>query len=219
MPNCPSCKNLVGVGQVRCHRCGATIVEGGDLAPLPSQRTDPMAITGLVLSLIPCLLTGIAGLVLGILSLGRIKRDPALTGRGLAVAAVAIASVWSVVGGLGILAAIAIPNFIRFQQRAKTVEARTHLAAIRDQYQKTGDSQPRNFEALGYTPGPGRKYTYWFGTEILEPDHGVQQDWPQEARYGQRAVAAANLDADETLDVWVLTEEGQIEHLKDDIKE
>ncbi|MDP6541089.1 MAG: prepilin-type N-terminal cleavage/methylation domain-containing protein, partial [Planctomycetota bacterium] len=36
-----------------------------------------------------------------------------------------------VVAIIGILAAIAIPNFLRFQLRSKTSEARTNLAGIR----------------------------------------------------------------------------------------
>ena len=38
-----------------------------------------------------------------------------------------------VVAIIGILAAIAIPNFLRFQLKAKSSEAKTNLAAILDQ--------------------------------------------------------------------------------------
>ena len=47
-----------------------------------------------------------------------------------------------VVAIIGILAAIAIPNFLNYQRRAKTAEARTNLGAIRtsqESYASTAD--------------------------------------------------------------------------------
>ena len=69
------------------------------------------------------------GLVLGIIALVQIgNAQGELTGKGLALAAVIISALPV---PLGMCAAIAIPNFVRYQLRSKTAEARVNLASIR----------------------------------------------------------------------------------------
>jgi type II secretory pathway pseudopilin PulG len=70
------------------------------------------------------------GLVLGIVALVKIgNAKGALGGRGLAIAAVVISGLMGPMV-IGILAAIAIPNFVRYQNRAKSSEARMNLSRI-----------------------------------------------------------------------------------------
>jgi type IV pilus assembly protein PilA len=104
-----------------------------------------------------------------------------------------------VVAIIGILAAIAIPNFLRFQLKAKTSEGKTNLAAIRtaeESYfaefgtyvsadaspatnggtQKQGwvdtGTAPRNFNTLGWSP-EGRVY---FNYGIAATNSGFTAD-------------------------------------------
>src|SRR5438093_2141255 len=68
-----------------------------------------------------------------------------------------------VVAIIGILAAIAIPNFIKFQARSKQSEAKTNLKALftaqkayfgeRDQFLTRGDT-------IGFSPEQSNRYYY-----------------------------------------------------------
>ena len=91
-------------------------------AVLPQNRTEPLAIVSLVLSIAGLLgfccgfflMAGIAGIICGHLALSRFKQNPALEGRGLAVAGLVIGYValaswlaWIVLfGGLAVLQGI-----------------------------------------------------------------------------------------------------------------
>lgn len=77
-----------------------------------------------------------------------------------------------VVAIIGILAAIAIPNFIRFQARSKQSEVKTNLKAIftgeksrfadRDAYSSSlGD--------IGFSPERGNRYAYDLGDDQVSP--------------------------------------------------
>ncbi len=69
-----------------------------------------------------------------------------------------------VVAIIGILAAIAIPNFIRFQARSKQSEAKTNLKALftaqkawfgeRDKFETDGST-------IGFAPEQSNRYYYW----------------------------------------------------------
>ena len=63
-----------------------------------------------------------------------------------------------VVAIIGILAAIAIPNFIRYQLRSKTAEARTNIGGIRvaqESFKATEDNYIFATANPDNTPGPG----------------------------------------------------------------
>ncbi len=96
-----------------------------------------------------------------------------------------------VVAIIGILAAIAIPNFIRFQAKSKQTEAKANLKAVftaqRSQYQEH-DKYLTNIGELGFSPERGNRYWYSLGggtnqvraavTSVGAPltDTGVQVD-------------------------------------------
>ncbi|WP_425538036.1 prepilin-type N-terminal cleavage/methylation domain-containing protein [Myxococcus stipitatus] len=68
-----------------------------------------------------------------------------------------------VVAIIGILAAIAIPNFIRFQAKSKQSEAKTNLKAIftaQKAYFGEKDKYVSDFKVVGFDPEPGNRYTY-----------------------------------------------------------
>ncbi len=80
-------------------------------------RTEPLAIWSLVLSLLGIVCCGfvvaIPGIICGHLALGKISRDPALQGRGMALAGViigyivtAISIIWLLFGGVAVLQGI-----------------------------------------------------------------------------------------------------------------
>jgi type IV pilus assembly protein PilA len=67
-----------------------------------------------------------------------------------------------VVAIIGILAMIAIPNFIKFQCRAKQSEAKSNLKAM-FQAQKSWFAEYDEYSTLkkiGFDPEPGNRYTY-----------------------------------------------------------
>lgn len=72
-----------------------------------------------------------------------------------------------VVAIIGILAAIAIPNFIKFQARSKQSEAKTNLKGIfqaQKSYFAERDSYSNAFNQIGFIPERGNRYAYYLGT-------------------------------------------------------
>jgi type IV pilus assembly protein PilA len=71
-----------------------------------------------------------------------------------------------VVAIIGILAAIAIPNFIKFQARSKQGEAKSNLKALftaeRSYYQEK-DAYSTSIRQIGFSPERGNRYLYTVG--------------------------------------------------------
>ncbi|HZI16937.1 MAG TPA: prepilin-type N-terminal cleavage/methylation domain-containing protein [Myxococcus sp.] len=79
-----------------------------------------------------------------------------------------------VVAIIGILAAIAIPNFIRFQARSKQSEAKTNLKAIftaQKAYFGEKDKYVTDFKVIGFDPEAGNRYSYGIngGCNLAQP--------------------------------------------------
>lgn len=92
-----------------------------------SPKTSGLAIAALIFSLLCCMPVG---LILGIVALVQISNAQGkLTGSGLAIASIVISALAVPIGG--VVAGIAIPNFVRYSLRAKTTEAKQNLDAIR----------------------------------------------------------------------------------------
>jgi hypothetical protein len=64
------------------------------------ERTDGYAIASLVCGIVGffCIIPAIVAIVLGFMSLNRIKQDPALGGRGMAIAGIVLGFVWAIGG-------------------------------------------------------------------------------------------------------------------------
>lgn len=93
-------------------------------------KTSGLAIAALVLAFV-CFPVG---LVLGIIAYIQIKNSNGqMGGQGLALAAMVVPA--AMVPMVGIMAAIAIPNFIRYQLRSKQSEAKVVLSGIRTSQQ------------------------------------------------------------------------------------
>ncbi len=72
-----------------------------------------------------------------------------------------------VVAIIGILAAIAIPNFVKFQARSKQSECKSNLKALftaeRAYYQEK-DVYSSCVRKIGFSPERGNRYSYWVNT-------------------------------------------------------
>jgi type IV pilus assembly protein PilA len=131
-----------------------------------------MPIVALVCSVIgfcfpPLLLVGI---VLGIVCLVQAKgsQGPAIAAVVLPVVAIPI---------VGILAAIAIPNFIKFQSRSKQSEAKMNLKmafTAEKSYFAEKDTFTLHPSDMGFSPERGNRYAYAFAFKgPIEPNTGM----------------------------------------------
>jgi type IV pilus assembly protein PilA len=71
-----------------------------------------------------------------------------------------------VVAIIGILAAIAIPNFIKFQARSKQAEVKANMKAAytaEKAYYQEKDTYSSSVLAVGFAPERGNRYTYLLG--------------------------------------------------------
>lgn len=190
----------------------------------PAGKTPTMAIVALTLSILGfCFVcTSPIGVILGII--GLVKAPPDGRGKGLSIAAIIVGVVGSFFA-LGMTAAIAVPNFIKFQAQAKQAECKAELASIHASavaFQGERGTFPTSPADLGFQPSNNR-YTYFLSeTEVVPPSH--PQSKPAtlddlsalagEAMIGVdgscpdctfTAVCAGNLDSDDTFDVWSIS--------------
>jgi type II secretory pathway pseudopilin PulG len=133
---------------------------------------------------------------------------------------------------MGVMAAIAIPNFLKFQTRSKQSEVKANLKAAytaQKAFFAETDRWGRSFEEIGFAPEKGRRYTYCMGKQCLPCDaEGCQVSPPPSPCQGLTSVgkgpqdgfaicAYANLDSDDTWDVWVVDHrDGSPQHLSND---
>jgi len=216
MATCASCGTTSSDGASHCTQCGQVLSD--------TRKTSKLAVVALILAIIPC--TTFIGLVLGIVALVRLSgAGGALKGKGLAIASICIPPLMIFV--VGILAAIAIPNFVRFQSRAKQSEARSELRALYTasmSYQAEHDAPAARLADLDATFMSTRRYAYFVGDDAEQATVGGPYAIPPELAAQTRgpgvvAVAVGNVDSDPTLDVWSIDAHGKLTHLVDDIKE
>ena len=146
-----------------------------------------------------------------------------------------------VVAIIGILAAIAIPNFLRFQAKSRQSEAKTNLGGIfTAQTAYLGEhNQYGTFQQIAWAPiGTSQRYTYYSGNDgaggsgtgdfVAAPAPIGQIAWAGPVAVGQTipagnapgqftAGAIGNVDTDVTNDVWVMTEQRALTNAVDDV--
>ncbi|MEQ8280661.1 MAG: DUF4190 domain-containing protein [Deltaproteobacteria bacterium] len=93
--------------------------------PDPKPKTSTLAIIALILA-IAC---GPIGALVGVIALMQIRKSQGqLGGEGLAIASIVMSVVFFFIAG--ILAAIAIPNFVRYKMRSRQAEPRVVLTQV-----------------------------------------------------------------------------------------
>jgi type IV pilus assembly protein PilA len=126
-----------------------------------------------------------------------------------------------VVAIIGILAAIAIPNFLRFQARARQSEAKTNLKAIFTA-SKSMFAEQGNLTCgfCGWSPERGAKYTYRAtnGSSVqtagYAPNYAVAgvEAVAVDTQYGKfTSNAMGNIDSDSAFDDgWMINDNNQL---------
>lgn len=105
---------------------------------------------------------------------------------------------------IGILAALAIPNFLRYQARAKQSEAKTNLGAIyTNEIAYFGENDTFGaLASLDWEPEGRTKYAY--ATTLANQGSFV-------------AEASAQIDADTTIDVWTVDQDKILTNTTNDV--
>ena len=122
-----------------------------------------------------------------------------------------------VVAILGILAAIAIPNFMRFQAKSKQSEAKTNLGAVgttAEAWRTERDTYVATVAELGWAPQGNTRYGYSYNALLLAANitagncatSGALNAAAVATAATFIAVANGDVDADATCDVWQYNE-------------
>lgn len=129
-----------------------------------------------------------------------------------------------VVAIIGILAAIAIPNFMKFQARARQSEAKVNLKAFftaaKGYFAEYGAYQ---CEDCGYQPEAKNRYTYSLSSTKTYAATDTANNTCVPAAKGVQtasaftATAAANIDADTSCDEWRINDGNLLTNVTNDV--
>ncbi len=128
-----------------------------------------------------------------------------------------------VVAIIGILAVIAIPNFLKYQARAKQSEAKNNLVAIHTSelaYFAENNKYSDDFNAIGFAVlGSSQWYYYELGNSSSGtlPPGCTASTLDQVSQTGFTAVATANIDGDSTCDAWTIDENRTLLNVTNDV--
>ena len=131
-----------------------------------------------------------------------------------------------VVAIIGILAAIAIPDFLKFQAKAKQSESKTNLGAIfTTQVAYFGEANTyadgaSAFTLMHWEPEGLTMYTYFAGDASIINTKGATTCSTASVTYdstaiGFTAATAGNIDSDDACDTWRLNDAKELENLPD----
>lgn len=197
------------------------------MTPAPPYATPPIKPSVLPLLALIFAVVGfclpplmLVAIVLAIVSLVKSNEAEFAPRRTLAIIALVLPVIWVPV--VGVLAAIAIPNFVKFQSRSKQSECKVNLKSAyfgaQSAFAENDALEPR-FEAIGFQPDPSNRYLYTFGKgEVIEARVGTTST---EALLGAipeslentlgvdgenfTIACAGNIDGDEAIDVWSIS--------------
>ncbi|HSI03281.1 MAG: type IV pilin protein [Myxococcota bacterium] len=122
-----------------------------------------------------------------------------------------------VVAIIGILAAIAIPNFVRFQAKSKQSEAKANLKAI-FVAKKSNFAENDTFACnlCNFIPESGNRYTYNGGASSYASQKpastytGASVTSAAETATSFTATAMGNVDTDATIDGWEINDQNAL---------
>jgi len=137
-----------------------------------------------------------------------------------------------VVAIIGILAAIAIPNFITYQSKSKQSEAKVSLGAIFTSSVAFAAEQPTttyvapNIQSIGWAPSGTPRYSFWYavttppnyfsgstlgvvaGCDLSAQPAGAAA--PVSTQTAFTASAKGQIDTDVTCDQWTINDSRQL---------
>ncbi|RYZ42839.1 MAG: pilin [Myxococcaceae bacterium] len=196
-----------------------------DAPAAPKKSVLPGVALGFAIASLCLICLWPVGLVLSIVAMVKTGKPGQQQGRGLAIAALVV-SVCSIFFS-GIVAAIAIPNFLKYQARSKQTECKVQLKSLYvSAMSRMQEEQPvGSFADLGFEPGPRNRYAYVLGLPdgifpvggsftALDPfaiqaalsnaglETGVKGECPE---CTLTAACVGNVDNDDTLDVWSIS--------------
>jgi len=142
-----------------------------------------------------------------------------------------------VVAIIGILAAIAIPNFVAYQAKSKQSEAKISLGAIYTSAVAYGAEQPtttfmptaaQGIGAIGWAPSGTPRYSFWYfvnsgivqfpNTTIATCNAAPATGWTVNAGLtGFTAGARGNIDSDVTCDEWFINDQRVLNNPSNDV--
>ena len=138
-----------------------------------------------------------------------------------------------VVAIIGILAAIAIPNFLRFQAKSKQAEAKTNLGAIgttAEAYRTEFDSYCADFNDLGWAAQGNTRYAYYYSdctvvdeiVAVVTPSGGATLAAPACTATTVTqftAGASGDIDKDTTEDDWCYADTRELWNALNDVSQ
>ncbi len=128
-----------------------------------------------------------------------------------------------VVAIIGILAVIAIPNFLKYQARAKQSEAKNNLVAIHTSemaYFAENNKYIDDFNAIGFAvTGSSQLYYYELGDSSSGtlPPGCTASTLDHVSQTGFTAAATGNIDGDSTCDVWTIDDKKTLQNVTNDV--
>jgi type IV pilus assembly protein PilA len=133
-----------------------------------------------------------------------------------------------VVAIIGILAAIAIPNFMTYQAKARQSEAKVGLGGIfttaTSYFGENGTYSASSASGLGYVPSGTPKYSFSYGGSTINSGStgatcsGNTTVTPSAmSATGFTAGAIGNVDGDTTCDEWVINDVRILTNAKNDV--
>lgn len=167
--------------------------------PPPSAEPAVLPLVALVCAILGLCLPPLlaVAIVLAIISLVKSGEPGYASRKSLAIAALVIPV--ALLPVIGVLAAIAIPNFIRYQSRARQSECKSNLKAAfvaEKAYYAEADRYSVHVAEVGFLPERGNRYLYLFDTQgpVLGPggsvDPGHVGVGPDSQRHPQANLAA-----------------------------